>query len=106
MYNYEIRLWTLSDAQDGDILATADNKPFIYNGWYNEDNVGAHCGLNIINAFTIENKQCDWCFNYNIRPATKEERKTLFDEMNLLGWVWNPETKELNRLDKNEENNN
>ena len=98
LYDYEIRAWSIYDAKDGDILASAENKPFIYNGRFNDTNIGAYCGFNIINAFTIGNKQCDWTKNENIRPATKKECQSLFAEMNLLGWVWNPETKVLNLL--------
>lgn len=98
LYNAEIRLWTLADAQDGDILASYDNKPFIYNGNFNEWNVGAYCGINIYDEFTIADRKCNWCCNRNIKPATKEQRQSLFNEINLLNYVWNPKTKELNRL--------
>ena len=33
---------------------SASNKPFIFNGWVDEFNVGAHCGLNIVNEFIAE----------------------------------------------------
>ena len=75
-------------------------------GWIDELSVGAHCGLNIVNEFTISNSRCNWISNKNIKPATKEQCQSLFDEMKLLGWVWNTETKELNKLDKDEQNNN
>ena len=99
-------LWTLSDAKDGDILASPDSKAFIYNGNFDTGNVGAYCGLNIYDEFTIADNKCNWCCNCNIIPATKKQRIALFDEMNSLNYVWNPETKELNRLNKDEENNN
>lgn len=92
--------WTLNDAQDGDVLISPFDKPFIYNGKFDTINVGAYCGLNIYNQFTIANEGYDWTENRNIRPATKKQVNALFNEMNLLGWIWNPETKELNRLDK------
>ena len=69
-------------------------------------NVGSYCGLNIYDEFTIADEKCNWCCNHNIKPATTEQRQVLFNEMNLLNYIWNLETKELNRLDKNEENNN
>ena len=106
IYEAEIKLWSISDAKNGDVLISSCNKPFIFNGWIDEFNVGAHCGLNIINEFTISNSRCNWTSNTNIKPATEKQRQTLFDEMKLLGWVWNTETKELDKLDKNNENNN
>ena len=99
---YMCRLWTIEDAKDGDILASLDSKAFIYNGNFDADNVGAYCGLNINDEFVIADKKCNWCYNYNIKPATEKQRIALFDEMNYLNYVWNPETKELNRLDENE----
>lgn len=106
LYEDEMKLWYISDAKNGDVLINSDNKPFIFNGWIDELSVGAHCGLNIVNEFTISNSRCNWTSNKNIKPATEKQRKTLFDEMKLLGWVWNTETKELNKLDKDEQNNN
>lgn len=106
LYDYEIKPWSISDAEDGDILVSAENKPFIYNGYYNERSVGAYCGFNIINAFTIPDNLYNWTDNRDIKPATEKQCQALFNEMKLLGWVWNTEIKELNRLDKNEENNN
>ena len=106
LYEDEIRLWSTSDAKDGDILTSSDNKPFIFNGHYDEFTIGAYCGLDIDDEFVISKPESNWTNNYNIRPATTEQRQALFNEMNLLGWIWNPETKELNRLDKNNENNN
>ena len=109
IYEDEIKPWSISDAKNGDVLISSDNKPFIFNGWVDEFNVGAHCGLNIVNKFTISNSRCKWTNNKNIKPATKEQCQSLFDEMNLLGWVWNQETRELkefNRLNEDEQNNN
>lgn len=106
LYNNEIKLWSISNAKNGDVLINSDNKPFIFNGWIDELSVGAYCGLNIVNEFTISNSKCNWTSNKNIKPATKEQCQSLFNEMNLLGWVWNTETKELDRLNKNNENNN
>lgn len=106
LYEDEMKLWYISDAKNGDVLINSDNKPFIFNGWTDELSVGAHCGLNIVNEFTISNSRCNWTSNKNIKPATEKQRQTLFDEMKLLGWVWNTETKELNKLDKDEQNNN
>ena len=102
----DYHLWTITYAKDGDILISSDNKPFIFNGWIDEFNVGAYCGLNIVNEFTISNSRCNWTSNKNIKPATEKQCQTLFDKMKLLGWVWNPETKKLNRLNENEQNNN
>lgn len=106
LYTDEVRLWTLNDAKDGDILASSDGKAFIYNGNFDSYNVGSYCGLDVWNNFVIADSKCNWTSNYNIKPATKKECKALFDEMTFLNYVWNPETKKLNKLDKDEQNNN
>lgn len=106
LYEDDMKLWYISDAKNGDVLINSDNKPFIFNGWIDELSVGAHCGLNIVNEFTISNNRCNWASNKNIKPATEKQRQTLFNKMKLLGWVWNTETKKLNRLNKDEQNNN
>lgn len=106
LYEDEIRRWTLYDAKDGDILSSSNGKAFIYNGNFDSYNVGAYCGLDVWNNFVIANSRCNWTSNYNIKPATEKECKALFDEMTFLNYVWHPETKKLNRLNKDEQNNN
>lgn len=106
LYEDEIRRWTLYDAKDGDILSSSNDKAFIYNGNFDSYNVGAYCGLDVLNNFVIADSRCNWTSNHNIKPATEKECKALFDEMTFFNYVWNPETKELNKLDKDEQNNN
>lgn len=106
LYEDEIRRWTLYDAKDGDILSSSNCKAFIYNGNFDSYNVGAYCGLDVWNNFVIADSKCNWTSNYNIKPATEKECKALFDEMTSLNYVWHPETKKLNRLNKYEQNNN
>lgn len=106
LYKDEIRRWTLYDAKDGDILSSSNGKAFIYNGNFDSYNVGSYCGLDVWNNFVIADSRCNWTSNYNIKPATEKEYKALFDEMEFLNYVWNPETKKLNRLNKDEQNNN
>lgn len=106
LYEDEIRRWTLYDAKDGDILSSSNDKAFIYNGNFDSYNVGAYCGLDVLNNFVIADSRCNWTSNCNIKPATEKECKALFDEMTFFNYVWHPETKKLNRLNKDEQNNN
>lgn len=92
-------LWTINDAKEGDILISWTNKPFIYNGFFNETYVGAYCGLNAFNRIIIADKQdhlhFTWTINKDIRPATKEQRDFLFSKMKESGHEWDAKKKEL-----------
>lgn len=91
----EIRRWTLKDAKAGDVLVSSINKPFIYNGHFDEDTVGAYCGLNVNNEFIIPNSKYFWTTNVNIRPTTKGQYNFLFQKMHAAAWDWDVEKKEL-----------
>lgn len=94
---YFIRLWTIEDAKDGDVLVSSANQPFIYNGKFNSISIDGHCGLDITGIF-IDNKhvqECNWTENKNIKPATKEQRDRLFAKIKEAGYEWHSDTKEL-----------
>lgn len=85
---HKYHLWTLDDAKDGDILVSQYNKPFIYNGNYNDRFVGAHCGLNFDGEFKLACGKCIWTDNKNIHPATKEQCDLLSQKMKEAGYQW------------------
>jgi len=101
LYDKDIRPWSIYDAQVGDVLISWTNKPFIYNGFFNESVVGAYCGLNTFNRIIIADKQdylyYNWTIKKDIRPATKEQRDFLFKKMKESGYEWDSEKKELIR---------
>lgn len=96
----EIRLWTLKDARDGDVLV--DNKrPFIFKGFLdisNPNHLVAYCGINTLGSF-ISGSGSNWWTNNkdDVKPATKEERELLYREMEKDGYEWNKITKELKK---------
>ena len=94
------RKWTIQDAKDGDVLMSAGNQPFIYNGKFTEYTVGAYCGLTTNKDFSIEkyNKGSNWTNNNNIRPAIKEQRDLLLKEMHRVSYEWDADKKELIKL--------
>ena len=85
---HKYHLWTLDDAKDGDILVSQRNKPFIYNGNYNDKFVGAHCGLNFDGEFKLGCGKCLWTDNKNIHPANKEQCDLLSQKMKEAGYQW------------------
>lgn len=94
-----MHLWTIDDAKDGDVLISWTNKPFIYNGFFNEGVVGAYCGLNTFNRIIIPDKQdylyYNWTIKKHVRPATKEQRDFLFKKIEDKGYEWDNEKKLL-----------
>ena len=55
-------------------------------GWFCEDGGEAH---------TLDNRICG-----EIYPATKEQRDILFQKMKEAGYQWNPDTKELKKVEQ------
>jgi hypothetical protein len=97
----QYHLWTIEDAKDGDVLVSACNKPFIYNGKFTEFTVGAHCGIDTYNDIILKNmKECNWTNNDDIKPATKEQRDFLLKEMHRVGYEWNTEKKVLKKIEQ------
>ena len=97
-----MRLWTIQDAKDGDILANWNNTVFIFNKIddnvvrffvaYNENwenirlpNTNSHLG------FAEE--------QFEFHPATKEERDLLFSKVKEAGCEWDENKKELKIID-------
>lgn len=94
--------WTLEDAKDGDVLVSFYGKPFIYNGRFIASSVGAYCGLNIFDNFVKEEitKASNWTRKDGVKPATKEQRDTLFAKMKEVGYEWDAENKELKKIEQ------
>lgn len=82
--------WTLeNDGKDGEILVSSiTNKPFIYNGKFNENHVGAYCGVGYDDEFVIARTQYYWTEKKDIVPATKEQRDFLFERMKEADYMW------------------
>ena len=100
----EVRLWTIADAKECDVLISSVNKPFIYNGYFDEGSVGAYCGLYINDDFVKADKERYWTNNENIRPSTKEQRDFFFSKMKDAGYKWDSEQKQLITLNHFEDN--
>lgn len=95
-------LWTINDAQDGDVLVDSYSKDSIiilYKGIYKERSILAHCGWNGYN-FSIKTNGFGYggLDNTDYLPATKEQRDLLFEKMKNTGYEWDAENKELKRL--------
>lgn len=91
----EIRLWTIQDAKDGDVLqlgnVTAIFKKFI-------GNKKCYCYCSVWEGKFNIPTQGDSYECHNTTPATKEQRDLLFQKIREKGYVWNAEVKQLNEL--------
>ena len=90
-------LWTIQDAKDGDVLVTTfdeDNMIVMYHSRCTIDTINVHCCLD--NKFTRANLGV---FDVeDVKPATKEQRDLLFEEMHEAGYEWDAEKKELKKI--------
>ena len=96
---YMCHLWTINDANDGDVLVDSYSKDSIiilYKGIYKERSILAHCGWNGYN-FSIKTNGFGYggLDNTDYLPATKEQRDLLFEKMKNTGYEWDAENKEL-----------
>ena len=93
--NKNARLWTLQDANEGDVLVH-NNILFIFMGIEN----GVVKGICRDLSDTISNFGMPE-YNNDYYPTTKEQRKLLFQKMKEAGYEWwNAEKKELKKTDR------
>lgn len=90
-------LWSIEDAKDGDVLMSGDiififNK--IHGVWVN-----CHCSLRKDGSFKDRDYDLMYVkYSKEVYPATKEQRKLLFQKMYEDGYIFNFEKKELKKL--------
>lgn len=92
--------------EDGDVLVSeSTGKPFIYNGIYDTDNDNIGCYLGIASSGNLElDPPCvptsNWSFFSKARAATEQERESLFNAISDAGYVWNEQSKQLKKTEK------
>jgi len=95
------RLWTIKDAEDGDILAAEpiNDFPGSFIAIYKErglDFFNSHCCVSYDGKFYKDITGHDI---HHIHPAIKEQSDTLFAKMKEAGYEWDAEKKELKKID-------
>ena len=97
----DIRLWSIQDANDGDVLVSSEGNPFIFSGKYDDIHFGnpiAYCGVNCENKFK-KSSGTHWTNKNGVYPATKEQQDLLFSKMKEAGWEWDTKNKELKKME-------
>ncbi len=97
-------LWTIQDANDGDVLATKKGNPFIYDkDRYNNGLAYYYAGLDVNKELTLKSPHhmlAHFGELHSVSPATKEQRELLFQKMKEAGYKWDAENKKLNKIEQ------
>ena len=101
--NKNFHLWTINDAKDGDVLAYVTDEEdlwiMIYQSLY-EPYVGhVHYHALLVNDNFSDKGTCCICID-DLKPATKEQRDTLFAKIKEAGYEWDAEKKELKKIEQ------
>lgn len=95
-HDEHLRLWSIDDARDGDILTNGDIivifKKFEEPAY--RQHIVAHIGLDTTGDIQVTDETWELGID-NARPATKEQRDLLYREMTRAGYVWDHDAKEL-----------
>lgn len=100
----DIRLWTIQDAKDGDVLVTTKIRscPFIYRKTnYNNNLAYYYAGIDGNGDFCegcLKRTLCHFGSVSDVIPATKEQRDLLFSKMKEEGYEWDVDKKELRKI--------
>lgn len=91
-----LRLWTILDAKDGDVLAWDDSKCIdLFKSIYNEEYIISHGFVrHFTGTFEAGKSYRDI---KGAHPATKEQRDILFRKMKEAGYEWDAETNMIKR---------
>ena len=108
-FEEDMRLWTIQDAKDGDVLADRDRAILLFRGvgnneWSDAIEYYALLETNMNNRFSLQEGDAYWgkVDNCSLCPATKKQRDALMKAMAEAGYEWDPENRELKKIDHKE----
>ena len=93
-----IRAWTIEDVKDGDVLGNC-NIICIFRKIAEEHFITTYCLYSDDGCFAVINDET--IGDFELKPATKEQRDLLFSKMREVGYEWNANKKELKKIEKN-----
>ena len=95
----DIRLWSIQDAKDGDVLVSGIDNPFIYDGNIEFSSAGAYVGVSRNGRIRLDMFPSKaWTSIKDVKPATKEQRDRLFAKLREAGYEWDADKKELRKI--------
>ena len=102
-----VRLWTIQDAKDGDVLCCESGWTCIFKTLVNDETFSSYCFMDRTKWFCETGSECHTlkeefvkAYNGKIHPATKEQRNLLFQKMKESGYDWDAEKKELKKVEQ------
>lgn len=98
----DIRLWTIQDAKDGDVLftsSTAGHETFIFKNIDEKGNAKCYFAYDSEDGFR-EGKYHFIGRATKCKPATKEQHDILFQKMKEAGYEWDADKKELRKIEQ------
>lgn len=100
-YDWDIdnlaRLWSIEEAEIGDILTASDGSIFIYAGL---KGTLAQSYIALLSDGDLNTMKCNWEEKTSVAPTTEEQRSLLFRKMKEAGYVWDEDKKELRKIKK------
>lgn len=86
----EYHPWTIDDAREGDVLVSEQGSLFVYTGMKSEEDGRpfAYCG--VIRGDFIEYPPTIPCTDWEVTPATYEQRIEMESKMREAGYEWDP----------------
>lgn len=89
----DCRLWTIQDAEDGDVLAWDNSKCIaLFKNIYNKESFNSY---GLVGHWTqIFENRIGYHDIKGVHPATKEQRDLFFQKMKEAGYEWDAEKKE------------
>ena len=100
----DVRLWTIQDAKDGDVLVSESTCGLgtwycIFKSLDGDESMTVYCYLTRDGRFETKKELCFDKDPYNTKPATKEQRNTLFVKMKDAGYTFDFDKKELKKIE-------
>lgn len=97
LHDENLRLWTIEDAKDGDVLYFDDDTIVMFKNLYNSSTFHSHCHIEY-GLFGISDDLPDWWESEGFHPSTKEQRDILFQKIKEVGYEWDSKMKQLIKL--------
>ena len=100
----EMRLWDITDAKVGDVLVSESTCGLgtwycIFKSLDGDESMTVYCYLARDGRFETKKELCFDKDPYNTKPATKEQRNTLFVKMKDAGYTFDFDKKELKKIE-------
>lgn len=92
-------LWSIVDANPGDVLYFNDDTMVIFKDLYNSSTFHSYCHIEDGLFDISEDNFPDWWESEGFQPATKEQCNLLFQIMKKSGYIWDKEKKELKKIE-------